>query len=84
MIERDFVTRDVWLSAFLYALGASPSLKKDGRDILFSFPQSSELDTLIRNYHSNTSMPIGDYVRAAKTLRGRMTSAKYENRDGGR
>lgn len=82
MIEREFETRDVWLSSFLYALGIVPTLKQNDREITFVFPASPDLDALIRNYHSNVSMKIGDYVQAAKTLRGKMNNRKYESRPG--
>jgi hypothetical protein len=74
---KDFCIRDLYLASYLFSLGVTPTLKKEDREILFSFPSSPDLDTLIKNYHSNVSIHIGDYVRAIKTLRGRMNDLKY-------
>ncbi len=70
---RNFETLDLYLTSFLSFHDCKPQLKinNSGR-VIFCFPDSENLYTLLRDYNSNEPVPVMDFVTELKNLRGRM------------
>jgi len=83
-MEKKFETGDLWLSAFLMTCGLSPALLTRSGRVLFSFPASPDLDTLLVNFQNNCNVRVLDFAEAAKTLRGQMLDLKHNGQAGGR
>jgi hypothetical protein len=76
MNDKEFISDDSWLWAFLFYNGVAPSFQTRGGRVYACCPHSSQLDQLILAYNGNCDVKVHDFVRSAKTLRGRMMSAK--------
>lgn len=75
-MEKKFETADIWLCAFLSTCGLNPTLEVKQGKVLFAYPSSPDLNTLILNYQNNCTVRVLDFASAAKTLRGQMQAMK--------
>ena len=74
--KKIFTTLDIYLSSFLSLFGVQPNLKLNNGKVIFSFPASDDLYTLMSNYNSNVKGPVTDFTTMVKTLRGQMLTMK--------
>jgi len=83
MEEKVFEVSDLWLAAFLFACGLSPTLRILNGRVVFIFSASPDLDKLILNFQGNCNVRVMDYAAAAKTLRGQMLDMKNQRSNHG-
>ncbi len=78
--KMNFETMDIYLSAFLSLSGLQPALKLNQGKVIFSFPSSNDLYTVMTNFNSNVNVPVTDFVTTVKTLRGQMLTMRNNNK----
>lgn len=68
---------DIHLSAFLEQQGMVPLLQKQSGRVVFIFPNTQEVASLIQHYNSNpTGIRLLDYVQHLRRLRARMLALR--------
>ena len=69
-------TLDINLAAYLSYRGIPISLEKLSGRVVFTAPQSDELNQLTSAYNANDPVPVLDFITTLKTLKSRMFMAK--------
>ena len=81
--EKEFVTADLYLSAFLSIyLNHFPSFKVETGKTLFIFPADASLYKALNDYNAGTPINAFEYAQQIKRLRGEMLSrrnARYQD-----
>ena len=75
--EKEFVTPDLYLSAFLSLyLNYFPSFKVETGKTLFIFPTDATLYKALNAYNAGTLINAFEYAQQIKRLRGEMLSRR--------
>jgi hypothetical protein len=69
---------DIHTASYLELNNISPQLTLQGTRVVFEFEPSEALYGLLREYQSNPSVPVLDYVNVLRRLRSRMLSMRGE------
>ena len=69
---------DIHTASYLELKNISPQLTMQGTRVVFEFDPTDEVYKLLREYQSNPSIPILDYVNVLRRLRARMLSMRGE------
>lgn len=69
---------DIHTAAYLEFKNASPELTLQGTRVVFEFPAIEGVYKLLREYQTNPSIPVLDYVNVLRRLRSRMLSMRGE------
>lgn len=67
---------DIHAAAYLEFKSISPELIMQGTRVVFEFEASEKVYQLLREYQSNPSVSILDYVNVLRRLRARMLSMR--------
>jgi hypothetical protein len=67
---------DIHLAAFLLLNNESPELTKEGTRVIFEFPSTDVVHTLLRQYQTNPPVNVLDYAGALRRLRSMMLSMR--------
>jgi hypothetical protein len=67
---------DINTAAYLELRDTPPELTMQGTRVVFEFEASETVYRLLREYQSNPSVPIIDYVNVLRRLRARMLSMR--------
>jgi len=74
--SKTFETLDIYLSSYLSLKGIQPSLELKSGRVVFVFAATDQLHLLMREYNSNPSVPLLQFITEAKALRGQMLSLR--------
>jgi hypothetical protein len=72
---------DIHTASYLELKNILAELTLQGTRVVFEFPATEEVYTLLRQYQGNPSVPILDYVNVLRRLRSRMLSMRGEQRE---
>lgn len=78
MKPKKFQTLDLFLSAYLFLNQLKPELVIINSKVIFQFNISDDLYKLIERFNSDSSVPVGSYATAVKTLKAKMMALKQE------
>jgi hypothetical protein len=67
---------DIYVSSYLHFKGINPELKKEGTRVIFCFPNTPEIQSLMDNYYKNPTVGLVDYVSHLRRLRAQMLSLR--------
>jgi hypothetical protein len=67
---------DIHTASFLELKHISPELTLEGTRVVFEFNSSEEVYKLLKEYQSNPSVPLLDYVSVLRRLRSKMLSMR--------
>ena len=68
---------DIYVSAFLTLQGVETRLMKQAGRVIFIFPNTPRVASLIEQYNSNpTNMRLLDYVQHLRRLRAKMVALR--------
>jgi len=68
---------DIHLAAFLQLRGIEPVLQKQAGRVVFTFPNTAQATSLIREYNANPAgIRLLDYVQHLRKLRSRMLTMR--------
>lgn len=74
--EKRLPLLDIYQASFLTLKGIPPELVLDGTRVIFEFPITDEVYNFNREYNSNPSVPVLDFVKAVRQLKAMMLSMK--------
>lgn len=69
-------TMDIYEAAYLEMKGVPAILGKSGTQVIFQFPAMAHTYETLREYHTNPSHPVVDFVKHIRRLRARMIEAR--------
>ncbi len=78
MQSKMFRTPDLWLSSYLVYRGINPQLEVVNDRVVFSFPHSEALYTLLAAFNMGDPVPLIQYIDAYKTLKAKMFNARLK------
>jgi len=68
---------DIYMSGFLQLFGIEPTLVKQSGRVVFAFPNTERVASLIQEYNSNpTGIPLLDYIQQLRRLRSQMLAMR--------
>lgn len=73
---------DIHEATYLAMHGVSPQLVLEGRRVVFEVEASQEALDLLKAFRTNQMIPVLDFTKALKRMRGRMLDARYGYGDG--
>jgi hypothetical protein len=74
--QKSWSSLDINLSAYLSYRGIPIDLENLNGRVIFTAPQSDELNRLTSAYNENDPVPVADYVGALRALKARMYALK--------
>ena len=74
--QKVFTTSDIWTASYLEYRGITPHLEKRNGRVVFQFPSSDTLYSLLNAFNSGDAVPLAEYIDVYKTLKVKM----YETR----
>ena len=80
--NKNFLTTDLYISAWLVNNGISPQLEVQRGRVVFIFEASEQLYRLCNQFNSNVEVGILDFANEVKRLRGEMLAKKESNKQG--
>jgi hypothetical protein len=69
---------DIYQTAYAELKGIPSEMSLQGTRVEFNLPASDEVYRVLREYQTNPSVPILDYVTVLRRLRARMLSKRGE------
>jgi hypothetical protein len=67
---------DIHQAAFLFLHGIEPTLTKQGTRVIFEFPNSTSVMTLLMQYNENPRVPVMDFASKLRRLRAQMLASR--------
>lgn len=67
---------DIYQTAYAELKGIPPELSLQGTRVEFNLPASDKVYKILREYQTNPSVPIIDYVKVLRRLRAKMLSMR--------
>jgi hypothetical protein len=68
---------DLYLASLLWLRGSEPRIEMTGDRAVFTFDPTDSLYETIHYYDSNKPVPVADFVRKVKILKGQMLDIKF-------
>jgi hypothetical protein len=69
---------DINIAAFLKMKGHTPEFTKNGTRVVFEFAATQEIYDDMRDYQTNATVPVIDFVTALRFLRSKMYQEREE------